>query len=92
MFDPIPLPDPPCGATLPDGDYCPSPSAAIVAAEHSTGAAVLLWRCQDHIGASVDHFVRACPDAVITVTPLTVAEPAPPPDSPHGGPLRLVKA
>jgi hypothetical protein len=38
MTNPIPLPDPPCGATLPDGGDCPTATAAIITAEHPATA------------------------------------------------------
>jgi hypothetical protein len=91
MANPTPtLPDPLCGTTLPDGGDCPSPSTAIVAVEHPTGSALLFWRCSDHIAASVDACVRMRPDAVVTVTPLTITEPSPQPDPPAKPTLHLV--
>jgi hypothetical protein len=90
MSNLIPLPDPPCGATLPDGSYCPSASSAIVAVEATYGSSLLVWRCLEHIAAAVDANVRSWPEAVITVTPLTAAEPSPQPDPPARRPLCLV--
>jgi hypothetical protein len=44
MSNPIPtLPDPLCGATLPDGSDCPSASTAIVAVEATHGSSLLVW-------------------------------------------------
>jgi hypothetical protein len=71
----IPLPDPPCGAILADGSYCPSASTAIVAVEATHGSSLLVWRCLDHIAPAVDATVRSWPDTVTTITPLTAAEP-----------------
>jgi hypothetical protein len=81
MPNPIPLPDPPCGATLPDDGDCPGETAAIITAEHpTTGYATLIWRCRDHIGAAVDTLVSTCPDTIITATPLALAKPPPQPE------------
>jgi hypothetical protein len=75
----------------------------IVASEWSTGYATAIWRCHDHIGASVEAALRLSPQAVITVTPLAAlddttedtAEPTdePSPDSPTEDrpSLRLVR-
>jgi hypothetical protein len=92
MSNPIPtLPDPLCGATLPDGGDCPSASSAIVAVEAAHGSCLLVWRCLEHIAAAVDASVRSWPENVVTVTPLTAAEPSPQqPDPPTRRPLYLV--
>jgi hypothetical protein len=98
MSDLTPLPDPPCGAITPDGEACPSDSAAIIASEWPTGYATLIWRCPEHIGASVEAALRLSPQSIITVTPLTAiddtaedtAEPSPDPPPPDRPPLRLV--
>jgi hypothetical protein len=91
MSNPIPtLPDPLCGATLPDGGDCPSASTAIVAVEATHGSSLLVWRCLEHIAAVVDARVRSWPDTVITITPLTATEPSPQQDPPARRPLYLV--
>jgi hypothetical protein len=92
MPNPIPLPDPPCGAALPDGGDCPGETAATITAEHpTTGYATLLWRCRDHIGTAVDTLTRTCPDTVITTALLETAEPSPQPDPPAKPRLCLCK-
>jgi hypothetical protein len=79
MLNPIPtLPDPLCGATLPDGGDCPSPSTVTIAAEHPTGNALLVWRCGEHITPAVGTCVQTCPDSIVTVTPLALIEQPPP--------------
>jgi hypothetical protein len=89
MPNPIPLPDPPCGATLPDGGDCPGATTATITAEHpTTGYAMMVWRCLDHIGAAADTLARTCPDSVITATPLEAATPSPQPDPPASHPKR----
>jgi hypothetical protein len=98
MPDLSPLPSLPCGAISPGGDTCPSDSAAIVASEWPTGYAAAIWRCHDHIGASVEAALRLAPQAIVTVTPLTAIDHTddhtdePSPDSPTGDrpSLRLV--
>jgi hypothetical protein len=75
MPDLTPLPNPSCGAIAPDGQMCPSDSAAIIAAEWpTTGYATLTWRCDDHIGASVEAAHQLSPQSVITVTPLAAID------------------
>jgi hypothetical protein len=98
-----PLPKPSCGATLPEGDPCPSDSAVIIASEWPTGYATLIWRCPHHIGASVETAHQLSPQSVVTVTPLAAIDDPPEdtaehpdepgPDSPTGGQpsLRLVR-
>jgi hypothetical protein len=90
-----PLPDPPCGATTPGGDMCPSDSTLVVAAEWTTGYSMAVWRCHAHVGASVEAALRYSGDAVVTVTPLTrldqEAEPAPEPPTTGEPPLRLIR-
>jgi hypothetical protein len=79
MSDPTPLPNPGCGATAPDGEACPSDSTVVVAAEWPTGYpthSMAVWRCNDHVGESVEAALRTSPDAVITVTPLAIADQA----------------
>jgi hypothetical protein len=73
MTNLIPLPDPPCGAALPDGSSCPAASTAVVTAEHPAGRVLLAWTCPDHIAPSVEASVRSCPDAIVAVTPLALA-------------------
>jgi hypothetical protein len=94
MSDLTPLPHPPCGATSPDGDTCPSDSTVMVASEWPTGYSVAVWRCHDHVGASVETALRLHADAVITVTPLALIdhdEPTPDPSTTDQPPLRLVR-
>jgi hypothetical protein len=75
MPDLTPLPNPSCGAIAPDGEMRPSDSAAIIAAEWpTTGYATLIWRCDDHVGASVEAAHRLSPQSVITVTPLAAID------------------
>jgi hypothetical protein len=89
-----PLPDPPCGATAPDGQACPSDSTVVVAVEWPTCYAMAVWRCHDHAGASVEAALRHNADAVITVTPLAITdqatEPAPDPPTTKRS-LRLIR-
>jgi hypothetical protein len=98
MTDLSPLPNPGCGATAPDGEACPSDSTVVVASEWPTGYPMhsrAVWRCNDHVGESVETALRISPDAVITVTPLTNAdqapEPAPEPPAPTQRSLQLVR-
>jgi hypothetical protein len=90
-----PLPDPPCGATAPDGQACPSDSTVVVAAEWPTNYSMAVWRCDDHVGASVEAARRHSTDAVITVTPLAIAdqpaEPTPEPPTTPNRSLRLIR-
>jgi hypothetical protein len=74
MSELTPLPNPSCGAVSTDGELCPSDSAVIIASEWPTGYAAVIWRCQDHIGASVDAAVRLSPQSVVTVTPLAAID------------------
>jgi hypothetical protein len=98
MSDHTPLPNPTCGAIAPDGEACPSDSAVIVASEWPTGYATLIWRCPEHVGASVETALRLSPQSVITVTPLTAIddtpedtdEPSPDSPPPDRPPLRLI--
>jgi hypothetical protein len=100
MSDITPLPNPSCGATSPDGDPCPSDSTVIIASEWpTTGYATAIWRCPDHIGASVEAAHQLSPQSVVTVTPLAAIDDTPDhpdepiPDSPTGDrpALRLVR-
>jgi hypothetical protein len=90
-----PLPDPPCGATMPDGQPCPHDSTVVVAAEWTTGYSMAVWRCHDHVGASVEATLRYSGDAVVTVTPLArfdeATEPAPEPPPTGERSLRLLR-
>jgi hypothetical protein len=80
------------------GAKFPSDSTAIVASEWPTGYATAIWRCHNHVGASVEDALRLSPHAVLTVTPLTAIDHTdyytdePSPDSPPGDrpSLRLV--
>jgi hypothetical protein len=66
----------------------------VVASEWPTGYALAVWRCDDHVGASVEAARRLSPDAVITVTPLATIdhdEPTPDPATRDQPPLRLVR-
>jgi hypothetical protein len=93
-----PLPSPPCGAVSPEGEACLSDSAAIVASEWPTGYSMAVWRCADHVSASVEAALRLSPDAVVTITPLAAiddtledtGEPSPDSPPPDRPPLRLV--
>jgi hypothetical protein len=99
MSDITPLPNPACGAVAPDGEACPSDSAAIIASEYPTGYATLVWRCPGHVGASVETALQLSPQSVVTVTPLTAiddtpedtGEPTPDSPPPEHPPLRLVR-
>jgi hypothetical protein len=55
-----------------------------------------VWRCDDHVGESVETALRTSPDAVITVTPLAIADqaaeqPAPEQPAPTQRSLHLVR-
>jgi hypothetical protein len=99
MQNPTSPPEPPCGATLPGRRDCPGTPAATITAEHPrTGHVIRLWRCRDHISATVDTLARTRPDAVITTTLLNTANPSntsntsntsPQPDEPAKPHLRL---
>jgi hypothetical protein len=99
MSDLSALPNPGCGATAPDGEACPSDSTVVVASEWPTGYpmySMAVWRCNDHVGESVETALRISPDAVITVTPLAIADqaaeqPAPEPPAPTQRSLHLVR-
>jgi hypothetical protein len=93
MANPTSLPEPRCGATLPDGRDCPGTTAATITAEHpKTGSATVLWRCRDHLSAAVDTLARTCPDTVITATLLkSGVNPAPQPNPPAKPHLRVCK-
>jgi hypothetical protein len=71
-----PLPNPPCGATAQDGQACQNDATVVVASEWPTGYAMAVWRCHDHAGASVEATLRYSTEAVITVTPLAIADQA----------------
>jgi hypothetical protein len=75
---------------------CPHDSTVVVAAEWTTGYSMAVWRCQHHVGASVEAALRHSTDAVVTVTPLAcfdeAAEPAPePPPATTERTLRLLR-
>jgi hypothetical protein len=74
---------------------CPSDSAVVVASEWPTGYAMVVWRCHDHVGASVEDALRYSADAIVTVTPLAQIDqpddPAPEPPVPTERSLRLVR-
>jgi hypothetical protein len=95
MSDFTPLPNPSCGAALPDGTVCPSDSAVMVASEWPTGYSMAVWRCHGHVGASVEAALRHSDDAIITVTPLAIIdqppEPAPELPATTERTLRLVR-
>jgi hypothetical protein len=46
----------------------------IIASEWPTGYATVIWRCPDHIGASVETAHQLSPQSVVTVTPLTAID------------------
>jgi hypothetical protein len=74
---------------------CPCESTVVVAAEWPTGYSMAVWRCDGHVGASVEAARRYSRDALVTVTPLALLdqppEPAPEPPAPTERSLRLVR-